>query len=199
MKAPLSLWLVLMTLTAPLASGDGVSELIGRAETGETAAQMELASLYAGGKGVAKDMEAALKWYSQAAEQGNVEAQMKLGGIYIGGRTVRKNSSEAAKWFMMGAEAGNPIAQCQMGRMHMVGAGVAKDDVEAYKWASLAAGQGDATAKKIVAVLEQRMTSEQVVFGRQLALDFIEMKKAGAGVEIEPVELAEPLPNIERE
>ncbi len=192
-----------MMLTAPLASGDAVSELLGRAETGDAAAQMELASLYAGGEGVAKDVEAALKWYTKAAEQGNVEAQMKLGGIYIGGRGVRKNSSEAAKWYLMGAEAGNPNAQCQMARMHMVGAGVAKDDVEAYKWARLAADQGDAAAKKVVAFLEQRMTSKQVMFGRQLASDFTQMKTAGPGAEIEldgpPAELAEPLPNLELE
>ena len=203
MEAPPSLWLTFLILAAPLASGDAVSELLGRAESGEAVAQLELASIYASGKGVAKDMDAALKWYAKAAEQGNVDAQLKLGGIYIGGRGVRRDSSEAAKWFMMSAEAGNPAAQCQMGRMHMVGAGVAKDDVEAYKWARLAADQKDAAARKVVAFLEKRMTPKQVEFGRQLAKDFLEMKTAEPGSDSElggpSPEFAEPLPPIELE
>lgn len=201
MKAPRSLWLVLLMLTAPLANGDAVAELQGRADAGEAAAQMELASRFEAGEGVAKDMQVALKWYVKSAEQGNVTAQLELGKIYIRGRGVRRNSSEAAKWFMMGAEAGNPTAQCQIGRMHMIGAGVVKDDVEAYKWASLAAEGGDPAAKKVVAFLAQRMSSAQEEFGRQLAVDFTEMKKAGPGMGVLPdvptPEPADPLPPLE--
>ena len=95
MKAYPSCLLMLAMMVVPLAKGDGVADLVGRAEKGEAAAQMELAGIYLKGEGVTKDVAEAVKWLSKAAELGNGDAQMKLGGIYLGGRGVLKNSLEA--------------------------------------------------------------------------------------------------------
>lgn len=188
---------MLAMMAAPLANGDGIADLVGRAEKGEAAAQLELGGIYSKGEGVTKDVAEAVKWLSQAARQGNAEAQMKLGGIYIGGRGVLKNSSEAAKWFMMSAEQGNASAQCQIGRMHLTGAGVPKDVVEAYKWSTLAATQGDAAAKKILAVLLIKLTPAQIIEGKRRSQDFLEMKKTEKPLDLPgevPARPIEPLP-----
>ncbi|MBC7980837.1 MAG: sel1 repeat family protein [Armatimonadetes bacterium] len=184
MKTNPSHLLMLALIMVPLAKGDGVADLLARAEKGESVAQLELGVIYSKGEGVKKDMAVAVKWLTQAAEQGNEDAQMKLGGIYIGGRGVPKSSSEAAKWFMMSAEKGSAAAQCQIARMHLSGAGVPKDDVEGYKWADLAASQGDAAAKKVLAFLLLRMTPEQIADGKQRSHGFLELKKAEGSLEL---------------
>jgi TPR repeat protein len=53
-----------------------------------------------------------------------------------------------------------------------MGQGVAKDDVQAYKWDSLALTQGLAIAKQSVAILEQRMSPEQIAEAQRLASEF---------------------------
>lgn len=189
--------LILTMIAAPLANGDGVADLVAKAQQGDAAAQLELAGIYSKGEGVTKDTAEAVKWLTKAAEQGNGEAQMKLGGMFIGGRGVLKNSTEAAKWFTMSAMQGNAAAQCQLGRMHLTGAGVPKDDVEAYKWANLAAAQDDAAAKKVVAFLMIRMTPAQIADGKQRSQDFLESKNANLPLDLpaDPPELPdEPLP-----
>lgn len=197
MKAYPTCLLILAMIASSVAKGEGIAELIGKAEAGEAAAQLELGGLYLKGEGVTKDVAAAVKWLSQAAMLGNGEAQMKLGTLYISGKGVLKSSPEAAKWFMMSAEQGNAAAQCQIGRMHLTGAGVPKDDVEAYKWADLAAFQGDAAAKKIIVFLLVRMTAAQVAEGKELSRDFLEMKKAEKSLDLPsdaPEPPLEPLP-----
>ena len=202
MKPASGLFLLIALFSIPAAMGDPSTELIAKAEAGDIAAQMELATQYATGEGAAKNMPESLKWLSKAAEQGNSEAQMKLGGIYIGGRGVKKSSSEAAKWFMMSAMAGNPAAQVQIARMHMTGGGVLKDDVEAYKWANLAGTQGDPAAKKIIVFLEQKMSSVQIADGQTRSREFLEMKEVEKTLTLPdgiPVLPTEPAPPVEPE
>ena len=49
------------------------------AEQGHVEAQFKLGTAYSKGKGVAKNLEEAAKWYKMAAEQGHAKAQFKLG------------------------------------------------------------------------------------------------------------------------
>jgi hypothetical protein len=49
---------------------------------------------------------------------------------------------------------------------------VAQDYAEAYKWRFLAAGQGNENAKKTMATLEKKMTTEQIAEGEKRARDF---------------------------
>jgi len=191
MKANPGYLLILAMLVAPLANGEGVVELVAKAQKGEVTAQLELGGLYLKGEGVAKDVGEAVKWLTKAAEQGNGEAQMKLGAMYGGGRGVLRNSTEAAKWFTMSAMQGNAAAQCQLGRMHMTGAGVRKDDLNAYKWVNLAAIQGDAAAKKVIAFLIIHMTPAQIAEGKQRSQDFLDSKNANI-----PLDLPANLPEI---
>jgi TPR repeat protein len=199
MKGILKFAMISTLLAVSSAMGDVTPALLERAEKGEAAAQVELASIYLRGEGVAKDSEAAIKWLRKAAEQGHSEAQMMLGGIYVTGKGVKKDSLEASKWFMLSAQQGNPAAQCQAARMHMTGAGVPKDDVEAYKWANVAAGQGDSAAKKIRVFLERRMTRVQISDGQGRTRDFLEGKQLEKTLDSPPeqipTEATEPEPS----
>jgi TPR repeat protein len=54
-----------------------------------------LGCLYAEGQGVAKDREAALRWYRMAAEQGEVWSQFSVGRFYMNGYGVQQDYKEA--------------------------------------------------------------------------------------------------------
>ena len=53
-----------------------------------------------------------------------------------------------------------------------MGQGVAKDEVEGYKWFLLAGAQGEENAKENIAVVESRLTREQIAEGQRLARNF---------------------------
>ena len=193
MKALPSLLLILALLAAPALRADLVSEMVPKAEAGDLVAQVELGKIYAKGEGVAKDEKEAVKWYLKAAEQGNLEAQMFLGAVYIRGKGVPKSSKDSAKWYLLAAEQGNATAQCQVSRMHLSGAGVPKDDIQAYKWANLAAAQGDMAAKKVVMILETRMTAEEILQAKEHEKVLLELKKLDEEPPAEEAPALEPI------
>ena len=51
------------------------------AERGDAEAQSRLGVMYAAGRGVPQDYDAAVKWYRLAAEQGNAKPPHNLGGM----------------------------------------------------------------------------------------------------------------------
>jgi TPR repeat protein len=124
-------------------------------------AQYDLGSCYSKGEGVPKDKVEAVRWYGKAAGQNLAKAQYNLGVCYRDGEGVAKDETEALGWFRRAAEQNLAVAQYNLGVCYATGAGVAKDEVEGYKWFLLAAAQGDDSAKKNVAVSENRLTAQR--------------------------------------
>ncbi|MCE9605305.1 MAG: sel1 repeat family protein [Planctomycetia bacterium] len=123
-------------------SADELQDLQAKAEKGDAAAQYELAGRYAGGKGIEKDEQAALKWYLKAAERDYVPAYISLGSIYSHGFGVKQDWAESIRWFRKGALAGNRIAQHNLGLDYNYAHGVEQDFAEAAHWFRLGAEQG---------------------------------------------------------
>jgi TPR repeat protein len=142
------------------------------AEQNVARAQHNLGVAYDNGEGVAKDKVAAVKWYRKAAEQNYAPAQYNLGVSYSFGQGVAKDYVEAVKWTRKAAEQNVARAQHNLGVAYANGQGVAKDEVEGYKWFLLAGAQGDEIAKKNIAVVEIRLTREQIAEGQRLARNF---------------------------
>ncbi|MAI49794.1 MAG: hypothetical protein CMM16_04410, partial [Rhodospirillaceae bacterium] len=69
-------------------------------------AQYNLGVMYANGRGVPKDDETAVKWYTLAAKQGLTSAQYNLGVMYANGRGVPKDDETAVKWYTLAAKQG---------------------------------------------------------------------------------------------
>ena len=115
-----------------------------------------------------------MRWWQKAADQGLSFAQAKIGDCYYHGDNVVKDYSGAVKWYKKAAQQGDvPHAQTALGVCYFNGFGVAKDYVQAYKWLNLAAAKGDEDAIRIRAIAEQRMTTEQIAEGQQLAMKFV--------------------------
>src|SRR5207247_595991 len=96
-----------------------------RAEQGDAAAQIELASMYYHGQGVPQDYGEALRWYRKAADHGYAESQYNLGYMYYYGRGVTKDRSEAERWYQKAADQGNDYAQRALGLRSSLKSGTA--------------------------------------------------------------------------
>ena len=118
------------------------------AAKGDAAAQNYIGWMFENGQSVAKNYDAAVKWYRLAAGQGYASAQNNLGRMYEKGRGVPKDYHEAIKWYRLAEAQGAPaLAQHNLGRMYENGWGVSKDYGEAIKWYRRAASQGEAYAQ----------------------------------------------------
>jgi uncharacterized protein len=72
----------------------------------DTAAQVNLGSLYDYGRGVPQDFKMAVRWYRRSAEQGNDFAQRRLGLLYERGDGVPQDYVQAYMWYKLGAANG---------------------------------------------------------------------------------------------
>lgn len=141
----------------------------GASRQGIAFAQYRLGQLYELGQGLPTDRKQAVDWYRKAAEQGFAKAQYKLGDSYALGLGVRQDHQVSAKWFREAAERGYADAQYRLGMSYAHGReGVPQDHVQAHMWLSLAADQRLAEGRQALALIEQEMTSTQIVASRRL-------------------------------
>ena len=141
------------------------------ADAGNAAAQYQLGTLYAEGKGVAQSDATAAQWFQRAAEQGNAAAQYNLAVSYAEGLGVPKDDAAAAKWFRAAAEQGMPYAQLNLGILYASKRGVPADDVEAVKWLELAIfalppGGARSDAARMLKEVADRLNEEQLLEAR---------------------------------
>ena len=124
-----------------------------------------------------KESAEAAKWYREA-EQGDAQAQFKVGYSYEIGGGVIKDAVEAVKWYTKSAERGNAFAQYKLGFMYYKGNGVLKDPVEAHAWSNLASAGGYEKGRKLLAIIEAKMTPEQKAEATKLAREILERIQA---------------------
>lgn len=131
------------------------------AEQGHTDAQVNLAIMYAEGRGVSFDALEAARWYRHAAEAGDVRAQYALGLMYHLGQGVAQDFDDAIRWYESAARQGDANAMNNMAFMYGMGEGVAQSNVEAYAWFALAASRGNKDAAENRDMAETEMTPEE--------------------------------------
>jgi localization factor PodJL len=77
------------------------------ADLGNAKAQFEIASRYAEGRGVTRDLKTAAQYYQKAATQGLVPAQYRLGSFFEKGAGFPRDLVQAKAWYLKAAEQGN--------------------------------------------------------------------------------------------
>jgi hypothetical protein len=114
------------------------------AETGNTEAQLVLASLYDEGKCVPKNDEEAFRLRLQAAELNNGQACNLAGSALVTGDGVEKNTEEGIKWLLKVANPKTTTsdfdmddAQLSLSEAYADPEYPKRDLVEAYKWLNL--------------------------------------------------------------
>ncbi len=111
------------------------------AQQGNTAAALQLGSLYFNGLGTSVDGNAALKWFMPSAKNGDAEAEKDVAVVYQSGK-VGANDGEAVRWFKLSAEQGNAEAESNLGFMYRMGRGTQRDVKEGIRWTVMAAERG---------------------------------------------------------
>lgn len=123
------------------------------AAKGDAAAQFEVASRIAEGRGADKDLKEAAQWYQRSASSGFALSQFRLGTFYERGTGVAKDLARAQVWYGRAAEQGNVKAMHNLAVM-IVGHGGAKPDyATAVKWFTQAANYGLADSQYNLAML----------------------------------------------
>jgi len=77
----------------------------GRAEEGDTEAQVIVGEIYEKGLGTAPDYALAAEWYRRAAEAGNTRGQMNLAYLFEQGLGVEQDVVRALNWYRKAAGA----------------------------------------------------------------------------------------------
>lgn len=139
-----------------LAAATPLRMLVARADSGDAAAQRQLALAYLRGQGVDKDMTAAARWAEAAAEQGDAEAQYLAGSFYRDGAGVAADQGRAFAWFARAAAAGQVKAMHNLAIAYIQGEGVARDDAAGAAWFARAASAGYVDAAFDLAVLYEK-------------------------------------------
>ena len=144
------------------------------AEQGNDEAQNNLGIMYYRGEGVPEDCVEAMYWFRKVVAQGGRSATSAAGTVQLmysrgelGGKP--KNSREKVEFLRKAAEQGDAIAQYYLGGMYQSGAGAPKDLVQAHVWYNIAGANGYEDAKRVLAIVDMEMTSEQKAEAMKLA------------------------------
>jgi TPR repeat protein len=105
----------------------GMELLTQAALKGNAHSQLTLGEAYQNGKGVERNMTAAVAWFEKSAAQGNPSAQNDLGVARLNGEGVDKDPVAAAKWFQSAAEQDLEEAAFNLGTLYDRGLGVTQD------------------------------------------------------------------------
>ena len=133
------------------------------AETGNVAAQYNVAQMYRHGQGVAQNYPAAIEWYEKAAAAGLSSAQNNLAQMHMEGKGGAVDYETAVRWWRRAALQDHVAAQFNMGAAYHRGLGIEADTVEALFWYSLAMVNGYQGARPIRERLAGTMNPEQLV------------------------------------
>jgi TPR repeat protein len=96
-------------------AGKRFSEL---ADSGYPKAMYQLARLYQGGKGVARDLEEAVDWLKHATNRGYAPAQYRLAACYADGIGVERNIEVAIALYEKAMKSG--MAEAAMSLAHYI-------------------------------------------------------------------------------
>ena len=148
------------------------------AEQGNAFAQYNLGMMYATVDAL-NDHKKAVKWLKLSSEQGNARAQVILGNLYDRGRGVAQNHKTAVKWYRLAAEQGYIAAQASLGVMYGTGQGVRQDNLYAHMWGNIAASSGNVGGRRLLDLVVNQMTPDQIVLAQQIAQRCVRKKFKG--------------------
>ena len=99
------------------------------------------------GLGTAQDLDAATRYFAQAAGLGVVEAQRRLGQAYLDGRGAARDVREAREWLESAAAQGDVEAKVDLATIHRRGLGTPRDVARAMDLLRDAADAGSVRAQ----------------------------------------------------
>ncbi len=121
------------------------------AQHGSVDAATNIATMYATGDGVPRDMDAAIPWFRQAAEAGGATAQYNLALIYGRGDGLARDEQKSLDWLVKAADQDVIPALVDLGNRYLHPSDGSKTDVpRAIQRYQRAAELGDGRAQAIL-------------------------------------------------
>jgi len=87
------------------------------AKLGDSMGAYNLGQCYEVGRGVPRDMKAAVFWWRRAADLGCVKAMTNLAAAYYNGEGIRKSRKKALWFFGRASAAGDKLAKRMLNRL----------------------------------------------------------------------------------
>jgi len=125
------------------------------------------------GHGADKDETLAFNWISKAAELGDRDSMYGLGGSFEYGVGVSVDINDAISWYREAAQIGHVAAQLELAFIYSERDDIPKDYICSYAYAFAAVENGSKEAPGLKAELEEKITADQVVKARQLAVEMM--------------------------
>jgi len=131
--------------------------VLAKANSGDAAAEFQVANAYQQGDIVPRDFVQAAAWFLKSANQGYIQAQYKLGLLYQQKESgIVKDDAQAAAWLRKAADQGDAPSQAALGLCYTKGTGVPQDNAQAAAWFQKGAAQNDPKAMEGLALLYER-------------------------------------------
>jgi localization factor PodJL len=134
------------------------STLRAAAASGDHGAEFEIAARYAEGRGIARNMDEAVRWLERGASAGFAPAQFRLAAIYEKAEGVRKDLIQARRLYTAAAEKGHAKAMHNLAVLYAEGFDGRPDYRAAAHWFRRAAAYGVADSQFNLAILYARGT-----------------------------------------
>jgi len=125
-------------------------ELRDRAVQGSIDAQVGWARRLLHGAGVARDLEAAFRWFATAARSGDAEALNMVGRCHELGWGVPIDPAQAAEWFTRAAAKGHAWSEFNLACLYAEGRGVPFDEGKALTLLVRSARRGNPKAMSML-------------------------------------------------
>ncbi|HET9904938.1 MAG TPA: hypothetical protein VFQ27_14675 [Xanthobacteraceae bacterium] len=142
------------------AGGDPLAALPERlraaAAAGDPAAEYEIGTRFAEGRGLPQDLPEAARWFERAATRNFVPALFRLGSLYEKGEGVKKSLDQARRLYRAAADAGHGKATHNLAVLYAEGLEGKPDYGLAAHWFRKAAEQGVKDSQFNLAVLYAR-------------------------------------------
>jgi localization factor PodJL len=122
----------------------------------EPAAEYEMASRYAEGRGVPQDLQEAARWFERAADAGFVPAQFRLAGLNEKGEGLKKDLQAARRLYLSAANKGHAKAMHNLAVLYAEGVEGEPDYKMAAQWFRKAAAYGIRDSQFNLGVLHAR-------------------------------------------
>jgi len=126
------------------------------AARGNPAAQVEVATRYAKGSGVTRNLKKAFDWFDRAAAQGYAPAQYRLAALHERGKGVKQDIGMAQTWYRRAAELGNVRAMHNLAVLYTRPEGKEPDYETAKNWFYQGASYGLADSQFNLGILYEK-------------------------------------------
>ncbi len=113
------------------------------------------------------------------AEDRSSTTQFEIAEVFEKGDSRTRDYAQAFKWYFESARKGYRSAQSRVGTFYARGLGVDQNYIKAYAWYLVALFQQSRRARRLIRIIEGKMSREEKHRGRVLARHYYDSFVAG--------------------